>query len=199
MFTGLIEEVGTVLALSRTIDAVHCTIGAEHVVDDLAPDASIAVNGVCLTVTHNTPNTFSVTAVLETLRKTTMASLEVGSHVNLERAVRMMDRLGGHLVQGHVDAVGFVDNVVRNATGSEIWIAFPSQFRKWMIPVGSITVEGVSLTLAEIEENRFKVAIIPHTLERTILSELSTGKTVNLEFDMVAKYLESIQAHQKNS
>ena len=192
MFTGLVEEVGTVVEATALTNGMRFTIAASTVMDDIAVDASIAVNGVCLTVTEHTRTTFCVTAVAETLRKTTTGSLGIHSRVNLERAVRLQDRLGGHLVQGHVDATGTVDAINVLDVGWELWIAFPATYRRWMIPVGSITVNGVSLTIAELETNRCKLAIIPHTLEKTAMSDLAAGDPVNLEFDMIAKYVESI-------
>lgn len=195
MFTGLIEEVGTVVQARRTDDALHCTIEANAVMDDLKVDDSVAVNGVCLTVTSRTATTFDVTAVAETLSKTTTKLLQQGSRVNLERAVRLQDRLGGHLVQGHVDATGAVDDIVVNDAGWEVWFAYPRKYRKWLIPVGSITVNGVSLTVADLDDARLKVALIPHTLQRTTLGDLRRDDDVNLEFDLIAKYVESINAH----
>lgn len=198
MFTGLVEEVGNVVAAETLADGMRFTIAASTVMQDIAVDDSIAVSGVCLTVTSHTDTTFAVTAVAETLRKTTTGRLGVGSRVNLERAVRLQDRLGGHLVQGHVDASGTVSAIHVLDTGWELWISFDARFRKWMIPVGSITVNGVSLTIAELHEDRCKLAIIPHTLEKTTLSDLTVGDPVNLEFDMIAKYIESISTFGKS-
>lgn len=190
MFTGLVEEVGTVSALNPLTDGVQITIRASTIMDDIAVDASIAVNGVCLTVTAHTDNSFTVTAVSETLRKTTTGTLVVGSRVNLERAVRLQDRLGGHLVQGHVDTTGTVAEINVLDVGWELWIAFPAEFSKWTIPVGSITVNGVSLTIADLKDDRCKIAVIPHTLAKTTIADLVVGDPVNLEFDLIAKYLE---------
>jgi riboflavin synthase len=189
MFTGIIEESGTVVQSEPQGDGVRLTIAANVVMDDLAVDHSIAVNGVCLTVTDRTATTFSVTAVAETLRKTTTGALTEGSIVNLERAVRMSDRLGGHLVQGHVDTVGSVRSIIENESGWEVWFSYPIEYRRWLIPVGSVCVEGVSLTVAAIDGDAFKVAIIPHTLQKTTLGSKRVGDRVNIEFDMVAKYV----------
>ena len=190
MFTGLVEDVGTVVDLTPLTDGVQIVIEASIIMDDITVDASIAVNGVCLTVTAHTDTTFTVTAVSETLRKTTTGRLAVGSRVNLERAVRMQDRLGGHLVQGHVDTTGTVAEISVLEVGWELWIAFPPQFSKWTIPVGSITVNGVSLTIADLKDDRCKIAVIPHTLAKTTIADLVVGDPVNLEFDLIAKYLE---------
>lgn len=189
MFTGIIEEIGTVVGVTPQGDGVRLDIEAHQVMDDLAVDHSIAVNGVCLTVTERSETVFSVTAVAETLRKTTTGALVQGSRVNLERAVRMSDRLGGHLVQGHVDTVGAVRSVIENEAGWEVWFSYPIEYRRWLIPVGSICVEGVSLTVAAVDGDAFKVAIIPHTLQKTTLGSKRVADAINLEFDMVAKYV----------
>lgn len=191
MFTGLVEETGTIIKRLDVGDGVTFHIAAHVVMDDLGIDDSISVNGCCLTVTERTGDHFSVTAVAETLRKTTIGLLQEGHRVNLERAVRLQDRLGGHLVQGHVDAVGTISAISINDQGWEIWIDFPSEYRKWLIPVGSICVNGISLTVAALEPSRLKIAVIPHTLNVTTLGTANVGDTVNLEFDMVAKYLEN--------
>lgn len=195
MFTGLIEEIGTIDHTAPDGDGVRFTITARNVMDDLAIDHSIAVNGVCLTVTQRSATSFDVTAVAETLRKTTTGHLANGDKVNLERAVRLNDRLGGHLVQGHVDATGIVDDIIVNETGCEIWIRFPAAYRKWIIPVGSICIDGISLTVAALEDERCKVAIIPHTLTHTTIGEKRIGDVVNLEFDMIAKYIDNLTNH----
>lgn len=192
MFTGLIEDVGTVTAVDVVGDGRRITIEAPHIVSDAHVDDSIAVNGCCLTVTSHTDTAFSVTAVAETLRKTTIGELVPGSSVNLERAVRLSDRLGGHMVQGHVDTTGVIDAITSNDQGWEVWCAFPREFGKWIIPVGSICVNGISLTVANLEEARFKVAVIPHTLQKTTLGMANVGDRVNLEFDMIAKYIERL-------
>lgn len=194
MFTGLIEEVGFIRAIEELGDGRAFVIEAAKVMNDLSVDDSIAVSGVCLTVTDRTEDTFRVATVAQTLRKTTLRNKAAGRRVNLERAVRLQDRLGGHLVQGHVDATGIIANIVDNHQGSEVWIAFPTAYRKWIIPVGSVCVNGVSLTIAEVQENQFKVAIIPHTQSITTLGGLMYGQEVNIEFDVIAKYVESIMS-----
>jgi riboflavin synthase len=193
VFTGLVETVGTVIQADHAPDALHLRIEAPSIMSDVRVDHSISVNGCCLTVTECDQNTFAATAVAETLRKTTLGNLAVGSRVNLERAVRVGDRLGGHLVQGHVDVVGTITAVQHNNAGAEIWISMPSSFRPLIIPTGSIAVDGISLTIADLsspdrEGAWFKVAIIPHTLAVTNIGMLGQGALVNLEFDMMGKY-----------
>lgn len=192
MFTGLIEEVGTIRAIETIGDGVRMSIAASVIMADLAIDHSISVNGVCLTATAVHEDSFSVTAVHETLAKTTTGALGVGSAVNLERAVRVSDRLGGHIVQGHVDCTGVVDAITHLSTGWELWIRFPLTYAKYLIPVGSVCVNGISLTVARIEDDRFMVALIPHTIEHTTMNNTIVGNVVNLEFDVLAKYIERL-------
>jgi riboflavin synthase len=191
VFTGLVEETGIVRERTDMGDGIRFRIGAAIIMDDLGIDDSVSVNGCCLTVVERGDDWFDVTAVAETLRKTTIGTLDAGSVVNLERAVRLQDRLGGHLVQGHVDAVGTILDISINDQGWEIWIGFPAPYRKWIIPVGSICINGISLTVADLHDDRLKIAIIPHTLSVTTMGNAKVGDNVNLEFDMVAKYVEN--------
>ncbi|MDZ4744693.1 MAG: riboflavin synthase [bacterium] len=195
MFTGLIEEVGSIVEIENLGDGRAFVIEAASIVQDMSRDDSIAVNGVCLTVTDFGSTSFRVTAVAQTLHRTTLRDMTIGRHVNLERAVRLKDRLGGHLVQGHIDTTGVVASIDKMDQGSEMWIAFPTAFRKWLVPVGSVCVNGVSLTVADLTDNQLKVAVIPHTLQVTTLWAFVVGQEVNLEFDVIAKYVESILVH----
>lgn len=198
MFTGLIEEVGTI---AETIDGPHSrrvVVCCARVMDDIAINHSVAVNGVCLTVVEHTKGTFSADVISETLSKTTLGLLTEGSRVNLERAVRMSDRIGGHLVQGHVDTTGTIDSIISDATGWQMWVRFPAMYRRWLIPVGSVCVNGISLTVAGLEDDRLRVAIIPHTLGITTLGWIQVGEAVNLEFDLLAKYIESLASDYKH-
>lgn len=193
MFTGLVETIGTVVQKINAADSMTLTIEASPIMDDGRVGDSIAVNGCCLTIIRCNTSQFDVTIVHETLSKTTLGTLTHGSAVNLERAMKLGDRLGGHLVSGHVDCVGTVTEVTNNVAGTEVWIGFPVEYRPNVIPVGSVCVDGVSLTVADISDNvlshsAFKVAIIPHTLEVTTLTHLTAGSTVNLEFDLIGKY-----------
>ncbi len=192
MFTGIVEETGIVSKREPHGDGIRFTIRARKVLRGLGVDNSICVNGTCLTVVGRTVSGFSVEAVRETLRKTTLGAARVGSTVNLERPVPLGGRLGGHLVQGHIDATG---TVARRHDLEASWmfsIRFPSRFRRYLIPVGSIAVDGVSLTVAALHRSTFEVAIIPYTMEHTIFGTYRAGTRVNLEFDMVGKYVESL-------
>lgn len=192
MFTGLVEETGTIISRTPHDGRLRLRIAAHRIMDDLAIDHSVAVQGVCLTVVEHDASSFAVDVINETLQKTTIGTLRDGSPVNLERAVRMADRLGGHLVQGHVDATGTVHDIITDDERWEIWIRFPAQYRRWLIPVGSVCINGVSLTVADLTDTMLKVAIIPHTLAVTTLGGLAIGDAVNLEFDMLAKYIEQL-------
>jgi riboflavin synthase len=188
MFTGLVEETGRIVSSTPTATGRRLTVSAQRVLEDAAIDHSIAVNGVCLTVVDLGDQTFSADVIQETLSKTTIGTLSQGAVVNLERAMRLGDRLGGHLVQGHVDTTGIVDEIVDDGTVWEMWVRIPANYRPLLIPVGSITIDGISLTVADLEPERLKVAIIPHTLDVTNLRQAHVGQYVNLEFDMMAKY-----------
>ncbi|MFQ5649235.1 MAG: riboflavin synthase [bacterium] len=192
MFTGLVEEVGVVRQAQRRAGAIRLTVAAKTVLQDLAVDASIAVSGVCLTVVSVAGSTFDLEAVQETLRKTTLGALHPGSKVNLERALRFADRLGGHLVQGHVDSVGEVVGVHAQAAGTLLSIRLPPDKMKYVISEGSIAVDGVSLTVARIKNNEITISLIPHTSSKTTLGALTIGDPVNIEVDLVGKYVENI-------
>jgi riboflavin synthase len=192
MFTGIVEELGTVGALERQSDAVRLTVRATTVLDDAAPGDSIAVNGCCLTVSERTEDTWTADVMAETLAKTGLGSLDVGDRVNLERAVTAGTRLGGHLVQGHVDAVG---HVVRREPGEHwdvVTLSMPRELAPYLVDKGSITVDGISLTVAALSPEGFEVAVIPHTLAVTTLGTKQPGDSVNLEVDIVAKYVERL-------
>ncbi|GBC81246.1 Riboflavin synthase [bacterium HR10] len=190
MFTGLIEEVGRIRQLALTSAGGEVRVEARAVLEDLRVGASIAVNGVCVTVTGVERDGFRTQLSAETLRRTTFGQLRAGRAVNLERALRPGDRLGGHIVQGHVDGVG---RFLERRPEGESWIfrfAFPSELRRYLVPKGSIAVDGISLTIAGLSDAWFEVAIIPHTFRMTNLRELRPGDGVNLEVDILAKYVE---------
>lgn len=196
MFTGIIEEIGRINAVQADADSTVFHISASIIMDDLRVDHSVSLNGCCLTVTNLDAGGFVVRAVKETLGKTTLGGFREGADVNLERAVKLSDRLGGHLVQGHVDTTGSVLSITHLDQGCEIWISFPEQYSTLIIPVGSICVDGVSLTIAELSVEKFKVALIPHTLKHTTLGALEVAQKVNLEFDLIAKYIQAMTVHR---
>lgn len=192
MFTGLIEEIGEIQSIQRIGGGRRISVRASKIMEDLKIDDSVALNGVCQTVVSLTANTFSVEAVEETLLKTTLGDFKPRKRINLERASRLGDRMGGHLVQGHVDCAGLVVNIEKLSTAYQLWISYPEKFTNYIVAGGSICVEGVSLTSARSEGAKFMVAVIPHTWKMTTLSELKAGEKVNLEFDIIGKYIEKI-------
>ncbi len=188
MFTGLVREVGTVASMvdgRLTIDAPKTAQGVEL-------GDSIAIDGVCLTVVACVDSSLSFDAVPETLARTALGTLDHGSRVNLEPALRAGDPLGGHYVQGHVDGVGSVESVVPEGGGKRVRFEAPAELLKYIVVKGSIAVQGTSLTVAAVDETGFEVALIPHTLQETTLGELVPEQPVNLEADVLAKYVEKL-------
>jgi riboflavin synthase len=193
VFTGIVEEVGTVRGVHPIGGGARIEIAATQVLTDLAIGASIAVNGCCLTVVELGEGGFAADAVTETLTRTELGDLEAGDAVNLERPVRLEDRLGGHLVQGHVDAVGHIRAREPLADGSRrVEFAAPPYVLRYIVEKGSVTVDGISLTVADVLDDGFAVAVIPHTLAVTTLGSKTVGDPVNLEVDIVAKYVERL-------
>jgi riboflavin synthase len=198
MFTGIVEELGTVETLEPLDDAVRLTVRAPLAVSDAGLGDSIAVNGCCLTVAEHDAETFTADVMQETLDKTSLGALAPGARVNLERAVTAGTRLGGHLVQGHVDATGRI--VAREP--SEHWelvtVELPRSLSRYLVAKGSITVDGVSLTVVAVDDaaGTFTVSLIPETLARTTLGIKQPGDAVNLEVDVVAKYVERMLEHR---
>jgi riboflavin synthase len=194
MFTGIIEELGTVEAVEEQGDAIRLSIRATTVLEDAGLGDSIAVNGCCLTVAEHDGEVWTADVMQETLDKTSLAGIKPGDRVNLERAVTADKRLGGHIVQGHVDGVGTI--IAR--TPSEHWelveIELPVGMSKYLVDKGSITVDGVSLTVVETKDDRFTVSLIPETLARTTLGARQAGDPVNLEADVLAKHVEKLLA-----
>lgn len=192
MFTGLIEEVGTVQRVVQNNESAQLWLSAKKVPADLKLGDSIAVNGVCLTVVSFSNQGFSVDAVPETMRRTNLGRLKSGSHVNLERALQLSDRLGGHIVSGHVDGVGVIDGVAVEGNATILSIAVSPGLSRYIAPKGSICVDGISLTVMDVTDKSFRVSIIPHTSEVTTLSRARPGLEVNLECDVLAKYVERL-------
>ena len=196
MFTGIIEEIGAIKSKTSFGNGIRFMVSAKEVLQDIHIGDSISVNGVCQTVVQFDSESFTVEAIDETLKKTTFGYLKPGDNVNLERALLVSARLGGHFVLGHVDCFGKIEKINRLTSSNEVTVSFPEEYTPLIIPIGSVAVDGISLTVAEVHENQFMVAIIPHTWEKTILSGKSTGDVVNLEFDILGKYI--VQLNSKN-
>ncbi len=193
MFTGLVEELGTVRAVIANVTGARLEIDATTVLDDAVLGASIAVNGCCLTAVELGDGWWAADAVEETLRRTCLGALAAGDRVNLERPVRLSDRLGGHIVQGHVDGVGEIAERVDLADGStRVVVAAGDSVLRYVVEKGSIAVDGVSLTVAGVGDTTFEFALIPHTATVTTLGIKGPGAPVNLEVDLVAKYVERL-------
>ena len=194
MFTGIVEELGTVAGVEDQGDAIRLTIHAEHVLADAGLGDSIAVNGCCLTVAERDGDTWTADVMQETLDKTSLAGVQPGDKVNLERAVTPTTRLGGHIVQGHVDGVG----IIASRTPSEHWevvdVSMPPELGRYLVDKGSVTVDGVSLTVVAARADGFTVSLIPETLARTTLGSRGPGDRVNLEVDILAKHVEKLLA-----
>jgi riboflavin synthase len=189
MFTGIVEELGAVLERTETATGTTFKFKASMVLEESVEGASIAVNGCCLTLTASGDGWWQADAVPETLSRTNLADLQVGDVVNLERPVRLMDRLGGHLVQGHVDCVGVIAN-----PAPDLRVTMPPDLLRYVVEKGSITIDGCSLTVVKPDADGFTVALIPHTIEVTTFGRKGIGARVNLEVDVMAKYAERLLA-----
>jgi riboflavin synthase len=191
MFTGLVADLGEVTEIEHTGDGVRLTI-ASRLTEEIGTGDSVAVDGVCLTATEVDSTTFTTEVMNETLRLSSLAEVRSGRPVNLELAMRLEDRLGGHIVQGHVDGVGTITEVVADGFAQRVTVEAPEQVLRYVVHKGSITVNGVSLTIASTSTRSFTVSLIPETLERTNLGAARPGDTVNLEVDVLAKYVERL-------
>jgi riboflavin synthase len=194
MFTGIVEELGVVEALEDQGDAVRLTVRGPHVTVDARLGDSVAVNGCCLTVAERAGETFTADVMRETLDKTSLGTLAPCGRVNLERAVTATSRLGGHIVQGHVDGTGSVVRREPSAHWELVEISLPPDLARYLVPKGSVTVDGVSLTVVAVGDESFTVSLIPETLARTTLGHREPGEPVNLEVDVIAKYVERLVA-----
>ena len=192
MFTGLVEEQGSVVGIESLGDSVRLTLRGPLVTSDASHGDSIAVNGCCLTVTDLDGDAFTADVMAESLSRTSLSDLSVGSSVNLERAVAAGARLGGHIVQGHVDGVGSLLERTPSTHWDVLLFSLPAELARYVVEKGSITVSGVSLTVVEVTDDTFSVSLIPTTLADTILGSLAPGDRVNLEVDIVAKYVERL-------
>ena len=193
MFTGLVQDLGTVTAVDATPDGVRLTVESP-LARELGEGDSVAVNGVCLTATAIADGRFSADVMHETLRRSSLAEVAEGAPVNLELPLRASDRLGGHVVQGHVDGLGTIRDISEDGFSRIVEIAAPPETLRYVVEKGSIAVDGISLTVASVTDDSFSVALIPETLERTNLGAASPGQPVNLEVDVLAKYVEKLVA-----
>lgn len=193
MFTGIIEALGTITKLENRGHDIRLTVATGKLdMSDVKMGDSIATNGVCLTVVDYDDSFYSADVSAETIRYTGFANYAVGSQVNLEKALRAADRLGGHIVSGHVDGVGEISRIVNQTDYVEIWVKAPDELAKYIAHKGSITVDGVSLTVNDVNGSEFMLWIIPHTLQETVLGTYKAGTKVNLEVDVIARYLERL-------
>lgn len=192
MFTGIIEELGTIRRLDRSGQSAQLVINCKKVLEGCRPGDSIAVNGACLTVTRFDATSFTAEASSETLLRTTLGASKSGDTVNLERALRFGDRLGGHLVTGHVDGVGSITGMERQGDFVLFTFSAPDNVARYLVEKGSIAVDGISLTVASTRDGKFSVMLIPHTLGETTLGSRAKGAAVNLEADIIGKYVEKL-------
>lgn len=203
MFTGIIEETGKIVSIEKIAGGNRIKVNCSKIIDEISVQDSVCVNGVCLTAIKVDKNAFWVEAVGATLDKTTFASLPLSSSVNLELAMKLNDRLGGHLVQGHVNGIGTIKEITK--LGDNYWldVLIPPSLEKYLIDEGSIAIDGISLTIAKLEGTNAGVSVIPHTWNNTNLKEKKTGDKVNIETDVLAKYVEKLinknELQQKNN
>lgn len=190
MFTGIIEEIGTIIKVEKGLRSAVLTIGAKVVLENLKNGDSINTNGACLTVTSFGKESFTVDAMSETMRLTNLQYLKPGSSVNLERAVKLNDRLNGHLVSGHIDGMGTISGMIKDDNAIRISIAAQPDVLRYIIKKGSIAIDGISLTVTEVTSSGFGVSLIPYTINDTTLAMKKTGDLVNLECDLIGKYIE---------
>ena len=192
MFTGIVEEIGTVVSVSQGAKAAKLTLQGNLIFEDMHIGDSIAVNGVCLTVTEKTSNTFIVDVMPETLRRSSLGILSKGSKVNMERAMAANGRFGGHIVSGHIDGTGEIERFVKEDNAVWVTVKTNKKILKYIIEKGSITIDGISLTVAYVDNRCFKVSLIPHTASNTTLLSKKAGDIVNLENDIVGKYIDKL-------
>lgn len=198
MFTGIVEEIGKIKSVSKGRSSALLTIQAHEILSDIKNGDSIAVNGVCLTVTSFSSSGFTADVMHETLNRSNLGALSQGSSVNLERAMKASGRFGGHIVSGHIDGTGIITSLQKDDNATWYTISAKPKIMKYIIEKGSVTIDGISLTVAEENETSFKVSVIPHTAENTILSTKKAGDTVNLENDCIGKYVEKLIMPYKN-
>jgi len=193
MFTGIVEEVGTIKGIKNGFNSAVLTIRGEVIFSDMHLGDSVAVNGICLTVTAIEKHTFNADVMHETLNRTSLSKLRSGSNVNLERAMAANGRFGGHIVSGHIDGTGIITNIQKDDNAIWYTLKASDNICKYIVEKGSIAMDGISLTVAKVSKNSFSVSVIPHTAKSTTLSQKSVGDIINLENDIVGKYIEKLQ------
>lgn len=198
MFTGIIEDIGTIQSIKKNTKSQTMTISSS-ILEDVKLGDSIATNGLCLTVTKLSSNTFDVDVMVESMNRSNFKDLKVGSVVNLEKAMRMGDRFGGHMVSGHIDGVGTIKSFKKEENATWVTIEVPQSLRKYATMKGSIAIDGISLTIANIKSNDVEVSIIPHTKTQTTLLSKKVGDKVNLEMDMMVKYVETLLRNENST
>ncbi|MEG1184151.1 MAG: riboflavin synthase [Eubacterium sp.] len=199
MFTGIIEEVGTLYHIKKGVDSAILTISGQVIFSDLHLGDSVAVNGVCLTVTGFSNNRFTADVMHETLNCSSLGSLKIGSAVNLERAMPVNGRFGGHIVSGHIDGIGQITAIKKDSNAVWYTVTAEDKLLKYSVPKGSIAIDGISLTVASVTQKSLSVSIIPHTIKSTAFSKKGIGDTVNLENDMIGKYVEKLMYSSEKS
>ena len=193
MFTGIVEAVGKINAINLNAAGARVVVDSSTLdMSDVNLGDSIATNGICLTVVAFDSNSYSADVSNETLTRTGFANYKPGQMVNLEKAMLPTTRFGGHMVSGHVDAIGKIEAIKHNGNSIEYWLELPEQIKQYVAEKGSITIDGVSLTVNSVENNRFRLTIVPHTTEQTIISSYKVGQVVNLEVDLIARYIERL-------
>ncbi len=197
MFTGLVKEIGKIKRVTPNTEGAEIVVSSTSLISEIKIDDSVAINGVCQTATAVSIDSFTVQAVHTTLDKTTLGSLKVGQEVNMELALRVSDRLGGHIVQGHVNCVAPLTGIIAKGNNYLVSITLPTEVLRYVVAEGSITIDGISLTVAYLEGNKVTVSIIPHTFENTILRNKNIGDKVNIEVDVIAKYVERLLGFEK--
>ncbi|MGI6105970.1 MAG: riboflavin synthase [Raoultibacter sp.] len=197
MFTGIVEEMGSVAAIKRGAKSSVLTISGDVIFDDMGLGDSIAVNGVCLTVTRFADKRFDADVMNETLSRSSLGDLALGSRVNLERATPMNGRFGGHIVSGHIDGVGTVAEITRDDNAIWYRIAVNPEVMRYIVEKGSVALDGISLTVAKLSQGDFSVSIIPHTVENTVLSQKKVGDIINVENDVIGKYVERLMSNKQ--
>ncbi len=193
MFTGIVESVGKINSLTRLGEDFRVEVKSDELdLSDVNLGDSIATNGVCLTVISKSNNTFSADVSVETIQHTGFKHYQSGQVVNLEKAMLPTTRFGGHIVSGHVDAIGYIASINNNGRAKDIWISLPTELAKYVVKKGSITIDGISLTVNDVTDGQCKLTIVPHTLGQTTLSNAAVGDAVNVEIDIIARYVERL-------